>query len=274
MIVACTPTKNRRWSWEFSKACMDAQLQKPDLWIVVDNSDRGAYDWSVAIDHPLVQYTSIKEQHTVGSLRNICLTLAKEAGADFIVFWDDDDYYPPTRISSGVRALVNNPTADIAASSHMYVLLTKENVFMEVGPFGPSHGTAATYTIRRRYIDTHSFPDKGRGEEREFTNEWKAAMVQVPAEETIVVMGHTRNTVDKSQIYTTPSTFSARTLNADNGKMVVRSRWPVPWDLFRSTFVDGEYARLRESTPKVPLPSVVNPTHHTGGTAGSVGRRA
>jgi glycosyltransferase involved in cell wall biosynthesis len=274
MIVACTPTKNRRWSWEFSKACMAAQIQKPDLWIVVDNSDRAAYDWSVAIEHPNVQYTSIKEQHTIGSLRNICLTLAKQAGADYIVFWDDDDYYPPTRISSGIKALVDNPTADIAASSHMYVLLTKENVFMEVGPFMATHGTAATYTIRRRYIDAHSFPDVGRGEEREFTNEWKAAMVQVPAEETIVVMGHTRNTVDKSQIYTTPQTFNARTINSDNGKMVVRSRWPIPWDLFRSTFVDGEYARLRESTPKVPLPSAANLTRHTGGTGGSDGHRA
>jgi glycosyltransferase involved in cell wall biosynthesis len=253
---------------------MAAQIQKPDLWIVVDNSDRAAYDWSVSIDHPHVQYTSIKEQHTIGSLRNICLTLAKQAGADYVVFWDDDDYYPPTRISSGIKALVNNPTADIAASSHMYVLLTKENVFMEVGPFMATHGTAATYTIRRRYIDTHSFPDKGRGEELEFTKNWTAPMVQVPAEETIVVMGHTRNTVDKSQIYTTPQTFNARTINSDNGKMVVRSRWPIPWDLFRSTFVDGEYARLRESTPKVPLPSAANLTRHTGGTGGSDGHRA
>jgi glycosyltransferase involved in cell wall biosynthesis len=248
---------------------MMSQLQKPDLWIVVDNSDNDAYDWSAAKDHPGVEYTRITGHHTVGSLRNVCLTRAKQAGAEYIVFWDDDDYYPPTRISSGIRALLNTPTADIAASSHMYVLLTKENVFMEVGPFGPSHGTAATYTIRRRYVNTNSFPDKGRGEEREFTHEWTANMVQVPAEETIVVMGHTRNTVDKSQIYTTPSTFSARVLNKDNGKMIVRSRWPVPWDLFRSTFVDGEYARLRESTPKVLLPKEANPTRHTEGTAES-----
>jgi glycosyltransferase involved in cell wall biosynthesis len=274
MIVVCTPTRNRRWSWEFSKACMLAQIQKPDLWIIVDNSDDDAHDWSVARDFPNVRYTKVPGRHTVGSLRNICLAQARDTAAEYVVFWDDDDYYPPTRISSGVRALVTNPTAEIAASSHMYVLLTKENVFMEVGPFMATHGTAATYTIRRRYIDTHSFPDKGRGEELEFTKNWTAQLIQVPAEDTIVVMGHTRNTVDKSQIYTTPQMFSARVLNAANGKMVVRSRWPVPWDLFRSTFVDGEYARLRESTPKAPLPTEASPIHHTGGTGGSAEHRA
>lgn len=248
---------------------MMAQIQKPDLWIIIDNSDDDAHDWSVAREFPNVRYTKVTGRHSVGSLRNICLAQVRETAAEYVVFWDDDDYYPPARISSGIKALVANPSVEIAASSHMYVLLTKENVFMEVGPFKPTHGTAATYTIRRRYIDCHSFPDKGRGEELEFTNNWTTPMVQVPAEDTIVVMGHTRNTVDKSQIYTTPQMFNARTLNADNGKMVVRSRWPIPWDLFRSTFVDGEYARLRESTQKAPLPTEASPTHHTGGTGGS-----
>jgi len=252
---------------------MMAQIQKPDLWIVVDNSDDDAHDWSVAREFPNVRYTRIREPHTIGSLRNICLAQVRETAAEFVVFWDDDDYYPPTRISSGVQALMNNPTAEIAASSHMYVLLTKENVFMEVGPFKPTHGTAATYTIRRRYIETHSFPDKGRGEELEFTNQWTTPMVQVPAEETIVVMGHNRNTVDKSQIYTTPQVFNARVINAANGKMVVRSRWPIPWGLFRSTFVDGEYAKLRESTQKAQLRKEGNPTRHTGGTGESAEHR-
>lgn len=253
---------------------MMAQIQKPDLWIVVDNSDDDAHDWSVARDYPNVRYTRVREQHTVGSLRNICLAQVRQTAAEFVVFWDDDDYYPPTRISSGVEALIKTPLAQIAASSHMYMLLTKENVFMEVGPFKPTHGTAATYTIRRRYIDTQSFPDKARGEELEFTNNWTTPMVQVPAEDTIVVLGHSRNTVDKSQVYAMPQTFNARVINAANGKMVVRSRWPIPWDLFRSTFVDGEYARLRESTQKGPSQKEGNPTRHTGGTGGSVAHRA
>lgn len=266
MIIACTPTKNRRWSWEFSKMCMLMQKTKPDKWIIVDNSYTPAYDWSVSTSVPFVEYHMVYGQQTIGSLRNKCMELALQAGADYIVFWDDDDYYPPERISAGIEALQNDPTADIAASSRMYVLLTRENVLLEVGPYGEKHGTAATYTIRRRYAETHRFLDKARGEEYEFTNQWTANLIQVPAEKTIVVMGHSRNTVNKSDILKTPQVFSGKILNDSNGKMVVRSRWPIPWDLFRSTFVDGEYVRLRENTPQVQPYSVMNPNRRTEDT--------
>ena len=235
-VVACTPTKNRRWTWEFSRTCMDMQIRKPDLWVIVDNSSTPSEDWSVARDRQGILYDRVYETRTIGWMRNRCLEIALEQGADYIVFWDDDDYYPPTRISTGVNALEANPDADIAGSSKMYVLLTRENMMMEVGPYGPSHATAATWTLRRRYAETHSFRDKTRGEEFEFTEEWSARLIQVPSEETIVVMGHGRNTVDKSLLLTSPKLFSASTLNRDNGKMLFRARWPVPWETFRTTF--------------------------------------
>lgn len=250
------------------------QKQKPDKWIVVDNSSSPAFDWCFAKDYPLVEYHRVYEPKSIGALRNMCIEKALEAGAEYIVFWDDDDYYPPERISSGIEALQKNPAADIAASSHMYVLLTRENVLMEVGPFGDTHGTAATYTLRRRYVETHRFPDKGKGEEYEFTHGWTAKLVQVPAEKTIVVMGHSRNTVNKSDIYKTPQVFKGKVLNEFNGKMAARIRWPIPWDLFRSTFVDGEYVRLQESTPSAPGYSVIRPNHHTEETGVSGEHRA
>ena len=216
---------------------MLAQKQKPDVWVVVDNSSCPAYDWAPAKDFPGVLYERVYEQHTIGWLRNRCLEIALEQGADYIVFWDDDDYYPPTRISTGVEALEKNPEADISASSKMYMLLTRENVFMTVGPYGDTHGTAATHTIRRRYAETHRFQDKAKGEELEFTNHWAANLIQVPPEDMIVVMGHGKNTVDKSDILKRPQVYRATVLNADNGRMVVRTRWPVPWEVFRSTFL-------------------------------------
>jgi len=236
-VVACTPTKDRRWSWEFSRMCMLMQTHKPDLWVIVDNSTTPAHDWSVAKGHPGVLYERVYSTHTVGSLRNRCLDLALENGADIVVFWDDDDYYPPTRISSGIKALEANPSAVIAASSKMYVLLTRENVLMTVGPYHDKHGTAATYTIRRSYVETHRFPDKSKGEELDFTDQWTAAMVQVPAEDTIVVMGHGKNTVDKSDIFVRPQVYLGKVINSDNGRMVMRTRWPVPWEVFRTTFL-------------------------------------
>lgn len=235
-VVVCTPTSNRRWSWDFSKTCMLMQERKPDLWIILDNSSGPATDWSLSKDHPGVLYERIYGTHTIGALRNRCLELALENGADFIVLWDDDDYYPPTRISSGVSALLKDPHADISASSKMYVLLTRENVLMSVGPYHDKHGTAATYTIRRRYAESHRFPDKAKGEELEFTEHWTANLVQIPAEDVIVVMGHGKNTVDKSDILARPQVYMAKIINADNGRMAVRARWPLPWAVFRTTF--------------------------------------
>ena len=250
------------------------QSQRPTKWIVVDNSTSPAYDWSPSKDLSFVEYHRVHGVHTIGALRNLCLEYALQVGAEYIVFWDDDDYYPPERIATGVKALVDTPTAQLAASSRMYVLLTQENVFMEVGPYGPSHGTAATYTIRRAYAETHRFPNRSRGEELGFTQEWTAPMVQLPADKTILVMGHSRNTVNKSDIHKTPHVFSARVLNDSNGKMAVRTRWPIPWDLFRSTFVAGEYRQLRESTPEVPSPTEDRLTPRTGETGASDERRA
>lgn len=274
-VVACTPTKNRRWAFEFSKTCLLSQKLKPDLWIVVDNSSRPADDWSIAKDLSWVVYDRVYEPRPIGWLRNRCLDLALEQGADYIVFWDDDDYYPPTRISAGVAALEADPTLDMTGSSMMYLLLTRENVLMTTGPFRETHATAATHTIRRRYAETHRFdPEKARGEEITFTNGWTAALKQMDPEETIVVMGHSRNTVDKSQLLLRPQMFNAKIVNDINGKMVFRARWPVPWDLWKRTFVDEAPTQLLDCIPWGAEPPEGCPMPRTEGTEASVERHA
>jgi glycosyltransferase involved in cell wall biosynthesis len=216
---------------------MLSQKLQPSAWIVVDNSTTPAEDWSVSKDLSFVVYDRVYEPKPIGWLRNRCLELALEQGADYIVFWDDDDYYPPTRISSGVQALINDPTADLSGNSKMYLLLTRENVMMETGPFHDKHATAATWTIRRSYAEKHRFdPTKERGEEVGFTNGWTANLLQVQTEELIVVMGHSRNTVDKSDLLKRPATYNAKIVNADNGRMMFRARWPVQWDIWKRTF--------------------------------------
>jgi glycosyltransferase involved in cell wall biosynthesis len=241
----------------------------------VDNSTRPADDWSVAKDLSWVHYERVFQEKPIGWLRNRCLELALENGADYIVFWDDDDYYPPTRISSGVNALEADPSLDMTGSSKMYLLLTRENVLMTTGPFHDRHATAATHTIRRSYAETHRFdPEKTRGEEVTFTKGWTAKIKQIPAEEVIVVMGHTRNTVDKSQLLLRPKTFNATIVNDINGKMVFRARWPVQWDLWKRTFVDEAPALLPDCLPWGAEPPEGCPTPHTAGTEGSAEHRA
>ena len=238
MIIACTPTRNRGWTREFSVACMKAQTRQPDLWVVVDNSSDPNDTWiAIGKDHPHVLYDRVDEPHTIGWMRNRCLDLALKAGAEYLVFWDDDDYYPPRRIEDAIAALDANPKADIAGSSKMYLLVLPENTLMTVGPYGDNHCTGATMVVRRRYAEANRFdPEKEKGEELSFTNGWKAPVVQVNMETAIVAMGHRRNTVNKSQVVRSPKTFAAESLNNVNGKQVFHARWPVQWDLFRRTF--------------------------------------
>lgn len=274
-VVACTPTKNRRWAWEWSKACMDAQIRKPDVWIVVDNSTIPNEDWGIANFSTMLLYEHVEGEKPVAWLRNRCIELAIQENADYLVFWDDDDYYPPTRISSGIAALEANPDADISGSSRMFLLLVRENVLMTTGPFGDTHATAATYTVRRRYFEANRFdPNDVRGEERVFTKEWTAKLIQVPAEEMIVVMGHGRNTVDKSDLFVNPTRYRAAIVNADNGKMMFRARWPVPWDRWRSTFSAAIRGQLPVSIPLEVSQTAIVPTLHTEAPEGSDEHRA
>lgn len=203
----------------------------------MDNSDNCDKDWSMAQGMPKTQYEKVDGQHPIGWMRNRCMELALQHPFEYLVFWDDDDYYPPTRISSGIRALEAKPEAEIAAAGVLYVLLTRENVMMKVNPFHDNHGTAATYTVRRRYVEKNQFDaSKVRGEEVTFTHQWTATMAQVSPEDCMVVMGHAGNTVDKSDLLKRPYIYRAVIVNADNGKMYFRSHWPVQWGMFRTTF--------------------------------------
>ncbi len=146
---------------------------------------------------------------------------------------------------------------------------------MTTGPFHDQHCTVATKTNRRRYAEKNRFdPEKARGEEVTFTKNWTASVVQLRPEDVIVVMGHAQNTVDKSDLLRNPKLYCAKTVNDINGKMVFRSRWPVQWDLWKSTFFGEGYNRLQKSTPSVECQKVILPTLHTEGIEESVEHRA
>ena len=236
MICVCTPTRNRGWTQAFSESCMRAQTMQPNYWIVLDNSPEDA-GWKSS---DLVTLHTHKEPMTIAQMRNKCLELALETGCEFIVFWDDDDYYPPKRIQIGVEALQAKPMSDIAGSSFMYMMLTDLNALMSVGPYQDTHATAATWTLRRRYALNNTF-DATRtfGEEASFTHDWKAKLIQVSAENTIVVMGHKGNTVSKTDVFWNPEKYLAKVVNNINGKQAFRSRWgltPELWGLWKTTF--------------------------------------
>lgn len=246
LCVVCTPTYNRRFALKFSVEVFKRQTYKNLHWVIVDNSTDDSNSWKDIQDEKDIKitYVRIYEKKPVGYLRNICLEEARKLNPGFIAFWDDDDYYVPHRIEKSIQTLKDNPKHDIIGVDIMTVYLTRENVMMDVGPYGKNHATAATYLFRnnentqkRYFLETAA-----KAEEGTFTRDWTLEMVMLPAKDVLLVIGHAYNTVNKSQIFTEPTKFGGRIHNADNAKNVARFQWikdPSMWEIFRKTFLDG-----------------------------------
>ena len=57
---------------------------------------------------------------------------------EFLVYMDDDDYYPPERVEHAVDVLQKNPRALCAGSSELYVYFKHIDQMYQSGPFGPT----------------------------------------------------------------------------------------------------------------------------------------
>jgi glycosyltransferase involved in cell wall biosynthesis len=124
---------------------------------------------------------------------------------DIIVCMDDDDYYPPTRVSHAVFSL-SNSTALIAGCSQAYIYFYLHNKFLQFKSFGKNHSTNNCMAYKRAYLESHAHaPGLDKAEESHFTNNYTAPMVQLNPNKCIVVSGHGYNTVDKNWLCEVPS---------------------------------------------------------------------
>lgn len=123
----------------------------------------------------------------------------EECMGDIIVCMDDDDYYPPTRVSHAVYRLQNS-SALIAGCSQAYIYFYQTGQFFQFKSlFGDGHSTNNCMAYKRAYLDNHRYqPGLDKAEESSFTNEFIEPMEQLDPMNTIVISGHGSNTVDKS----------------------------------------------------------------------------
>jgi glycosyltransferase involved in cell wall biosynthesis len=169
---------------------MRAQTLKPDHWIVLDNT-QGEGGWNLS---ELFTLHTHAEPLTIAQMRNKCLELALDLGCEFIVFWDDDDYYPPMRIQVGVEALkAGSPLQISPGTSFMYMMLTELNALMSVGPYHDKHRSSGRADTARQRSGNDPFDDRTFGEEASFPHDWAAALIQVDPMDTIAVMGREAN---------------------------------------------------------------------------------
>ena len=204
-VSVCTPTFNRRPFIKTMFQCFRNQdYPKSRIeWIIVDDGTDKIKDMIDEANIPQIQYFPINRKMALGEKRNFMHTKTK---GSIIVYMDDDDYYPPERISHAVERLQEKKEALCAGSSEIYVYFKHIHKMYQGGPYGPNHATAGTFAFRRELLDQTRYEDRAAlAEEKEFLKNYTIPFVQLDPLKTILVFSHIQNTFDKKKLLDSPS---------------------------------------------------------------------
>jgi glycosyltransferase involved in cell wall biosynthesis len=205
LVSICTPTFNRRPFFPFIIKCFENQDYPKDRleWIIIDDGTDSIED--LVADIPRVKYFGYKKKMSLGEKRNL---MHEKATGSILVYMDDDDYYPPCRVSHAVETLERSPHALCAGSSEMYIYFKHIQKMIQFGPYGPNHATAATFAFRRELLNQTKYDDEAAvGEEKQFLKNYTIPFVQLEPLKTILVFSHVHNSFDKKMLLDKPSDF-------------------------------------------------------------------
>jgi hypothetical protein len=198
MVSICTPTFNRRPFVPAMLKCFETQTYPKDRmeWIIIDD---GTDKIEELVTHiPQVKYFKYADKMTLGKKRNL---LNEKASGDILVYMDDDDYYPPDRVSHAVEMLMGSPKALCAGSSAMFIYFKHINKMLQFGPYGANHATAATFAFKRALLSTTRFDESSSvAEEKKFLKDYTIPFVQLDPKKSILVFSHNHNSFDKKEL--------------------------------------------------------------------------
>jgi glycosyltransferase involved in cell wall biosynthesis len=204
MVSVCTPTYNRRPFIENMFQCFRNQdYPKHRIeWIIVDDGTDKIKDMIEKSNIPQIRYFEVEKKMTLGAKRNY---MHKFARGSIIVYMDDDDYYPPERISHAVERLQSNTSALCAGSSEIYIYFKHINKMFQCGPYGPNHATAGTFAFRTELLKHTSYEEHAAlAEEKAFLKNYTIPFVQLDPLKSILVFSHEHNTFDKRKMLDQP----------------------------------------------------------------------
>ena len=210
-VSICTPTYNRRpFIPSLIKSIEQQRYPKTKLeWIIVDDGPDSIED--LVKDIPYVRYLRYNKKITLGNKRNVMNSQAK---GEYIIYFDDDDYYPPTRIFHAINTLIQNPTFLIAGSSELLIYYNHLREIWKFGSSGRYHSTAATFAFNKKLLNITKFNDNDEnGEEKHFLKHYTIPLIQLNPIHTILVFSHLLNTFDKKKLLQNGSNIRKTTYN-------------------------------------------------------------
>lgn len=202
LVSIVTPTYNRRRFIPSLIRMVQQQTYPRDKmeWIVFDDGQELVEDLFEAAREtlPALKFIRSEDKCTLGEKRN---RLNEEARGEIIVAMDDDDFYFPERIEAAVAALSQRSSVDLAGSSEVYMYFTDIKEIYKIGPYFPNHATNGTMVWRKRYAMTHRYDEMVVfAEETSFLEGYKNTLVQLDPMKVMLVMSHTDNTFDKTEL--------------------------------------------------------------------------
>lgn len=201
-VSICTPTFNRRPFISHMIKCFEHQDYPKNKmeWIIIDDGTDKIED---LVSHiPQVKYFKYDNKMTLGKKRNL---MHDKTQGEILVYMDDDDYYPPDRVSHAVNKLLKHPSAMCAGSSELYIYFKHINKMYQFGPYGDKHATAGTFAFRRKLLDETRYEDYASiAEEKAFLKNYTIPFVQLDPLKSILVFSHQHNTFDKKKLLDNP----------------------------------------------------------------------
>ena len=167
-------------------------------WIIVDDGTDSIADLVSASGIPQIRYFREEKKMALGEKRNYMHSKVK---GTIIVYMDDDDYYPPERVSHAVDTLDANRGALCAGASEIYIYFKHIQQMWQSGPYGPNHATAGTFAFRTEMLKDCRYEDRAAlAEEKQFLKNYTIPFVQLDPLKTILVFSHEHNTFDKRKL--------------------------------------------------------------------------
>ena len=201
LVSVCTPTFNRRPFIETMFECFKNQTYPKNRieWIIVDDGTDKIQDLIEKSNIPQIRYFALDKKLMLGAKRNF---MHKQCRGSIIVYMDDDDYYPPERISHSVEKLQENPSAMCAGSSEIYIYFKHIHKMIQCGPYGPNHATAGTFAFKKELLNSTRYNDDAAlAEEKAFLKDYTVPFVQLDPLKSILVFSHEHNTYDKRKMF-------------------------------------------------------------------------
>ena len=216
-VSICTPTFNRRPFFEGLIQCIKEQdYPKSKLeWVIIDDGTDKIEDLilneetKALLGDIQIRYFYYENKMDLGEKRNIMHSKCTfQNDNDIIVYMDDDDYYPPERVSHSIKRLMSDPKVLCGGSSELYLWFNTLDKMYKFGPYGPNHATAGTFAFKRKLLNETSYEDNAAlAEEKHFLKNYTVPFIQFDPFRTILVVSHEQNTFDKKKLISKNNKF-------------------------------------------------------------------